>query len=451
MVAGPVLFLVIGLALVFIILSTSVLKIHPFLSLLLAALGVGIAVNMPVKQVVETISTGFGSLMGYIGLVVVLGTIIGVVLEKSGAAHRIADLVLKALGPQKPALSMSVIGLVVGIPVFCDSGFIILSGINRALASRSKVAKGTLSISLASGLYTSHTLIPPTPGPIAAAGNLGAANYLGTVILVGLAISVPVVLVAYAYANWIGRKFDGSRTAALPVAAPAASQQVAAPGLLRSLAPILVPIVLISLASLVPFLPLPEAWGAALGFLGLPLVALLIGVFLCVFLLPKWDSAYVSGWVGEGILQAGPILILTGAGGAFGAVLKATPISELVSHWITTGQHTGGYILVISFLIAAILKTSQGSTTSALVITSSMLSPLMSTIGFASPLELSLLVMAIGSGSMVVSHANDSFFWVVTQFSGMPVKEAYRGFTIVTLLQGLTGLLVTLLLFYLLV
>jgi gluconate:H+ symporter, GntP family len=450
MVEGPVLFLVIGLALAFIILGTAVLKLHPFLTLLLAALGVGIAVNMPAKQVVETISSGFGSLMGYIGLVVVLGSIIGVVLEKSGAAHRIADLVLRALGPQRPALAMSLIGLVVGIPVFCDSGFIILSGINRALAARSRVSKGALTISLASGLYTSHTLIPPTPGPIAAAGNLGAANYLGTVILVGLAISVPVGLVAYAYANWIGRSATANFTEEPLPAVPAADQPVGSPSLLTALAPILVPLALISLASVVPFLALPAPWAAAINFLGLPLVALLIGVFLCAFLLPKWESTYVSGWVGEGIQQAGPILILTGAGGAFGAVLKATPVSELVSQWITAGQQTGGYILVISFLIAAILKTSQGSTTSALVITSSMLAPLMSTIGFETPLELSLLVMAIGSGAMVVSHANDSFFWVVTQFSGISVKEAYRGFTIVTLLQGLTGLLVTVALYYLL-
>lgn len=448
MIEGPLLFAIIGLALVFIIFSTSVLKLHPFLSLLLASLGVGLAVKMPVRQVVETISSGFGSLMGYIGLVVVLGSIIGVVLEKSGAAHRIADLVLKAMGSKRPALAMSVIGLIVGIPVFCDSGFIILSGINRALASRSEASKTALSVALASGLYTAHTLIPPTPGPIAAAGNLGAASHLGTVILVGLVVSVPVVLVAYAYASWLGRKRSDSFQAAQQ-APEAVAGPVHTVSLLRALAPILVPIVLISLASVVPFLSLPEAWEAAISFLGLPLVALLIGVFLCVFLLPRWESTYVTGWVGEGIQQAGPILILTGAGGAFGAVLKATPISALVSQWITSAQHTGAYVLLIGFLIAAILKTAQGSTTSALVITSSMLAPLMATVGFDSPMELSLLVITIGSGAMVVSHANDSFFWVVSQFSDMPVKDAYRGFTIVTLLQGLTGLLMTLLLFYL--
>ncbi|KAA5544020.1 GntP family permease [Adhaeribacter rhizoryzae] len=447
MVEGPLLLLIIGLAVVFIVLSTSVFKIHPFLALLLACFGVGIAVRMPLADIGTTIAAGFGSLMGSIGLVVVLGSIIGVALERSGAALRIADAVLNLVGPTKPALAMSVIGLIVGIPVFCDSGFILLSGINRALAQRSKLANGSLTIALASGLYTSHTLIPPTPGPIAAAGNLGASEHLGTVILVGLAISIPVVLVAYIYAIVAAKKLGTIPTTS--VVPEATSETESIPGLLKSLAPILVPILLISLASVTNILAISPAIAAALNFLGSPLIALLFGVGLSIFLLPHWHASAFSGWVSEGILQAGPILILTGAGGAFGALLKATPVAALVGEWLSNNAASGSFLLVISFIIAALLKTSQGSTTSALVITSSMLAPLLTTIGFDTGLELSLLVAAIGAGAMVVSHANDSYFWVITQFSGLTVKEAYQGFTIVTFLQGLTALVCVLLVYYL--
>lgn len=435
--------LIIGLAVVFIVLSTSVLKLHPFLALLLTSFGVGLAVQMPLSEIGTIIASGFGSLMGSIGLVVVLGSIIGVALERSGAALRIADAVLNLVGPTKPALAMSVIGLIVGIPVFCDSGFILLSGINRALAQRSQVANGALTIALASGLYTSHTLIPPTPGPIAAAGNLGASAHLGTVILVGLAVSIPGVFIAYIYAV-IRCKNIG----AVPpeVLTPDTDQEsIVKPGIVKAMAPILVPILLISAASVTNVVPMPAVLGTTINFLGAPLTALLIGVGLCLFLLPKWDAAFFSGWVAEGIQQAGPILILTGAGGAFGALLKATPIADLVGVWLSSNAASGSFLLIISFIIAALLKTSQGSTTSALVITSSMLAPLLTTIGFDSGLELSFLVAAIGAGAMVVSHANDSYFWVITQFSGLTVKEAYQGFTVATFLQGITALVFVLL------
>lgn len=445
MVEGPLLLLIIGLAVVFIILSTSVFKVHPFLSLLLAGIGVGVAAGMSLPKIVTTIAEGFGSLMQSIGLVVVLGSIIGVALERSGAALRIADGVLNLVGPNKPALALSVIGLVVGIPVFCDSGFILLSGINRALAQRAQVTNGALTIALASGLYTSHTLIPPTPGPIAAAGNLGATAHLGTIIVVGLLLSVPVVLVAYLYAVVVGKKLGTIPADNTPVTKASGP---GSPGLTKALAPILIPILLISLASSAKIISLPPTATTALEFFGSPLIALLLGVGLCVWLLPQRSASIFSGWVAEGILQAGPILILTGAGGAFGALLKATPVANLVGAWLSSNAASGSFALIISFIIAALLKTSQGSTTSALVITSAMLAPLLNTIGFDSALELSLLVAAIGAGAMVVSHANDSYFWVITQFSGFTLKEAYQGFTMVTLLQGLTALVFILLTYH---
>ena len=175
-------------------------------------------------------------------------------------------------------------------------------------------------------------------------------------------------------------------------------------------------------------------------------MALLIGLFLSFSLFKKWDQEHLTGWIGEGIKLAGPILIITGAGGAFGGVLEATPMADLVNGWVSGGNFSGSLFLIIAFVIAAVLKTSQGSSTNALVITSSMLAPLVTTMGFETPFEMALVVMAIGGGAMTVSHANDSYFWVVSQFSGISMKDAFSSFTLMTGLQGVVVLLMTLLL-----
>ncbi len=441
MLTGLPLLLVIFLAIAFIVVASSIWKLHPFLALLLASLGTGIAVGMPFQEIIAAINGGFGGLMGYIGLIVVIGSIIGTILEKSGAAMRIADLILKLVGKKRPALAMSLIGATVSIPVFCDSGFIILSGLNSALSQKTGVKKATLALALASGLYTTHTLVPPTPGPIAAAGNIGASGYLGVIMLVGLLVSIPTIAIAYFFAL----KKGGTIVAkALDISHGDFSKL---PSAWQSVAPVAVPILLIAMATLVNFIKMEGRVAEWLLFLGNPLMALLVGLLLSFSLFKKWDSEHLADWMGEGIKLAGPILIITGAGGAFGGVLKATPMADLVGSWVADGHFSGAAFLLIAFLIAALLKSSQGSSTNALVITSSMLAPLVGTMGFASPFELALVVMALGGGAMTVSHANDSYFWVVTQFSGIGLKDAYRGFSLLTGLQGLTVLVTTLLLY----
>jgi GntP family gluconate:H+ symporter len=165
----------------------------------------------------------------------------------------------------------------------------------------------------------------------------------------------------------------------------------------------------------------------------------------------KWDKSFLNDLMGKGITQAGTILILTGAGGAFGSLLKATPVAQMVNEWVADSQVSGVWVLVIGYLIAALLKTAQGSSTSALVITSSMLAPLLQTVGLDSPTEISLLVMAIGGGAMTVSYANDSYFWVVSQIGNFPLNEAYKSFTLLSFLQGLVVLLTSAILFVLVV
>lgn len=450
MLEGPVLIVILIGAIGFIIFATAIIKLHPFLSLLMATFGVGFIVRMPLMEIIDAVNRGFGGMMGTIGLIIIFGTIIGTVLEKSGGAITMADVVLRTLGKKRPALAMSLIGAIVSIPVFCDSAFVILAKLNRAIARQSQVPLSTMTIALASGLYATHTLVPPTPGPIAAAGNLGAANYLGTVIWIGLLTAIPVILVGYWWALRVGRTvtIEGEQANGKGSESPANARPQ--PSAFKAFTPIVLPVMLIALASIVKSL----GWNGGLAdltrFIGNPLVALFLGVLVSFRLMPKFDSEHLNGWVGAAIVQAGPILLITGTGGAFGSLLKATPMTALITGLVGNGQVSGWAFIVIAFSISAALKSSQGSSTAALVITSSLLAPFIGALGMATPVSMALVVMAIGSGAMVVSHVNDSYFWVVSQFSGLTLSDAYRSFTVVTLLQGLTGLVTTLVLYSLL-
>lgn len=447
MLEGPILIVVLIGAIGFIIFATAILKLHPFLSLLLATFGVGLIVRMPLMQIIDAINRGFGGLMASIGLIIVFGTIIGTILEKSGGAITMADVVLRTLGKKRPILAMSLIGAIVSIPVFCDSAFVILAKLNKAIARRSRVSLAAMTIALASGLYATHTLVPPTPGPIAAAGNIGAANYLGTVIWIGLITSIPVILIGYWWALRVGRSItiegedDYGEVSEGPVIARPQ------PSAFMSFTPIVLPVILIALASIVKFLEWTGDLVDLALFIGNPLVSLFLGVLVSFRLMPKMDSEHLHGWIGAAIVQAGPILLITGAGGAFGSVLKATPLTDLITGVVGSGQVSGWVFIIFAFFIAAALKSSQGSSTAALVITSSLLAPFIGVLNMATPVNMALVVMAIGSGAMVVSHVNDSYFWVVSQFSGLTLNNAYRSLTVVTLLQGLTGLVTTLILY----
>jgi len=436
-----------------IVITTTRWHLHPFLALLLAALLAGFAYGLPSAEIIKTLTQGFGSILGYIGIVIVLGTIIGGILEKSGAAITMAETVIRLLGERFPTLTLSIIGYLVSIPVFCDSGYVILNSLKNALAARMQVSVVALSVALATGLYATHTFVPPTPGPIAAAGNLGLESNLGLVILVGAVVAVITALVGSLWAARYLRADDQTLLEEAPSELLAHDESFEAlrasygplPGAWTAFAPILVPIALICLGSIAAFptQPLGSGWLAALlGFLGHPVAALLIGLGLSIPLLSREDSKplreQLHDQVVRGIADAAPILLITGAGGAFGAVLKTTPMADYLG-----AQLAGlGIGLFVPFLIAAGLKTAQGSSTVALVTTSAMIAPLLSSLELDSEMGRVLAVMAIGAGAMTVSHANDSFFWVVTQFSRMKVTTAYRAQTMATLIQGLTGMLV---------
>ncbi len=445
------LFAILLLGVLLIIIATSKFKVHPFLSLLLGTLFVGFASRMPLASIVENINTGFGGLMGGIGLVIVFGTIIGTILEKTGAALRMAEVVLRIVGPKRPQLAMSIIGYIVSIPVFCDSGFVILNSLRKSLAKRAKVAAASMSVALATGLFATHTLVPPTPGPIAAAGNIGAEGYLGTIILIGLIVAIPATIVGYFWATKVAVKIEVEDTGEELDYDEIIRSFGKMPSTFKSFLPIVLPIVLIGIGSVVSFFKMEGNMATFFTFLGQPVIALIAGMLAAFALLPKFNEETLSKWIGQALLDAAPILLITGAGGAFGTVIKNTGVADVIQGWNLGDTFSGALFLLIPFLIAAALKSAQGSSTAALVITSSLIAPLLPTVGIEGAVPLALVVMAIGAGAMTVSHVNDSFFWVITEFSGMKVKDAYKAQTMATLLQGLVTIIVTMILWLILV
>ena len=439
--AGWYLFLIIFIAIVGMVLLISKYKWHPFIVLLLAGYFVGVLGGMKVDELINTLTSGFGSILGSIGIVIIAGTIIGTILEKTGAALTMANTILNVVGKKRAPLTMSLTGYIVSIPVFCDSGFVILSPINRALAAKSGISLAVMATCLSSGLYATHCLVPPTPGPIIMAGTLNAD--LGLVILIGLLVSIAPMLAGYWYALKISSKFD------IPANPEVTLEELVEkygklPNALRSFAPILLPIVLIALKSIADFPNAPFGTGFMrdfFDFIGNPVTALIMGVGLAVTLIPKSEPKGTAfDWLSEGINSSASILAITGAGGAFGAVLKAMPIADVLSG--TLMQMNAG--LLIPFIIAALLKTAMGASTVAMIVTSAMIAPLMGQLGWTSEIAKVLALLAIGAGSMTVSHANDSYFWVVSQFSDMDTSTAYKTQTGVTLVQGITTLIVLL-------
>ena len=435
------------ISVVLIILLTAKLKLHPFIALFLVAIFYGLFAGMPLKEIVNSVNQGFGDTLGKIGLLIVLGVIIGSFLENSGGAYTMAEKVLKIIGKKRVPTAMGIIGYIVSIPVFADSGFLLLSPLNKSLSKKAKISLAGSAVALALGLTATHTLVPPTPGPIAASGILNAD--LGLVLLWGLLISSLALIVGLLFATKYASKTyidPNPETTETDIEAKLKD----APGAFKSSVPIIVPILLIILKSIVNafWKNLDGTIIDFISFIGEPVIALLIGMFLS-FLLPKKlnkEMLSTTGWVGQSLIGAASIILITGAGGIFGKVLQNSGIADVVGKTLADAHLS----IWLPFLLAAAIKTAQGSSTVSLITTASIMMPMMSTLGFSGEMEKAMVVIAIGAGSMVFSHANDSFFWVVTQLSGMDVKSGYRLFSFGTFILG-TSAAVILFIFYLIV
>ncbi|WP_408095644.1 GntP family permease [Peredibacter sp. HCB2-198] len=438
MVSGQIALIMLLIAVGIIVILTGKYKVNAFLVLTGVAIAYGLAIGLAPLEVIKLVKEGFGGTLTNIGIVIIAGTIMGLTLEKTGAALSMTRSILKLVGKERSSLAMNAAGVVVSIPVFCDSGFVIMNPLNQALAKESATSMVVMSVALATGLYATHTMVPPTPGPLAAAGALNAD--IGMVILYGMIASIPAALAAWFFATRIGNRFPA------PVPASESYQTLIdrygkLPSPYLSFLPIIGPLLLILGKSVADLPSQPFGVGgfaSVVQFIGEPVVALIIGMFLSFTLLQtkkEWSEA-LSTWTNEGIKDAALILVITGAGGSLGKILSVSPLKDYVSTVLADPKL--GLGLFLPFMISAALKTAQGSSTVAIITTSTIMAPLMATLG----LHPALTVVVIGAGAMVVSHANDSYFWVVSQFSNLDVGTAYRVFTTATFVEGTVAFLV---------
>ncbi|MBX2892109.1 MAG: GntP family permease [Saprospiraceae bacterium] len=417
-----------------IILLSARFRFNVFFALLFVAAATGVAAGLDAENVVGALKTGIGSTVEKIGLLIILGITLGVLLEKSGAMDSLACAVLRRTGQRKAPLALSIVGYLVGLPIFCDSGFVVLSGLLRSLSERSPGQRLWMVIALSSSLYAVHCLVPPHPGITAAAGILRAD--LGLVMLLGGLVALPVAAAGYFLGKWLSRwptvSFEDIAVAPPPHAARLRP--------VLAMPPILVPIMLIGLKSMLSLSPdYGEAivWWPLLQMVGDPVVALFIGILFCIPLLRKMPRADWAPLLDTALAKSGNILLLTAAGGAFGEVIKALNIGEVFGQALATS----GLGLLVPFLLAAVLKTAQGSSTIAVISAAGILAPFLPALGCESDAARSLVLLAMGAGSMVVSHTNDSYFWVVSKFGELDEMRALKTYTLTTAVMGATGLL----------
>ena len=413
-----------------VILLTSKWKLNAFVSLFLVSLFLAIAV-MPGKDVVAIMKEAFGSTMASVGFLIILGAIIAIVLDKTGAAITMARFILSKTGEQKAAIALGITGFIAGMSIFCDSGFIILSGLAKSFSAKTKTQMPFIAAVLGCGLYSVHCLIPTHPGALAASGILGVN--IGNLVVAGVLFAIPGFVVSY---FWIKRITRGKNY--LPAAEeeyPGLKHEFKNPSVLLSFLPVIIPLVLIATASLMHII-LPDSPGKFLKlifFIGQPVIALLIGVAFSLLLLRKRNVATLNAVFETAIEKAGPILIVTAAGGMFGSIIKETGVGTSAGFALSTT----GLGLIIPFAIASILKTAQGSSTVAIITAASIVAPMLPMLGLANNSGKLFTMLAMGAGSMMISHANDSYFWVITRFSNMPANITLRVFSSATAVMGI--------------
>ena len=431
------------LAIVVMIVAISKYKIHPFLSIMSVSLVLALIAGIPLGDIAGVIGAGFSGTFSSIGIVIILGALIGTVLEKTGAALKLADMVVKLVGQKNPELAIELMGWVVSIPVFCDSGFVILDPIRRAMVRRTRTSSVAMTVALSAGLYISHVFIPPTPGPIAAASTLGIGDNLLLVMGMGVLASILPLIAGLLFAKYIGKSVKSAdETGDSAETAKTYEELVASfgklPGGFDALAPIIVPIVLMALGSIASMAGWTGVAFDLFNFLGKPIIALAVGtIFAVIQLAATKKLGEFYDLTNDTLKVTGPILFVTAAGGVLGKVIATSDMVNFITEHATVLGSVG---IFFPFLLAAILKSAQGSSTVAITTTAGIVAPLLGAIGMSTPAEIALVVMAIGAGAMTVSHANDSYFWVVTNFGQMTPEQGYKTQTMLTLVLGLASM-----------
>jgi GntP family gluconate:H+ symporter len=425
-----IVFLLAGIA--SIILLTVKFRVHPFFALIIACFVTGLGVQIPFTEILTLIKNGFGDVMSKLALIIVLGTTIGVLLEKNGSTQVMAASILKLVGQKRSSLALSFTGFIVGLPIFCDSGYIVLNGINKSLIKKTGIAAATMSISLASGLYAVHCLLPPHPGATAAAGTIGVD--FGKLILYGIVIAIPAMLIGHWWAVYAGKKSANE----IKHEEQIGNEDLSKPKIIPAFLPVIIPILLMSLKS---FVVLEKNKNGILAdffsIIGDPAIALAIGVTLAM-LNGKNSKHSLSLHLSSAVEKAGGILVIIGAGGAFGAVLAATNIGKHFSETLDLKMMG----IWFPFLLTALIKTAQGSSTVAIITASSIVLPLLAPLGLDSENGKMLAVLAMGAGSMMISHSNDAYFWVISKFSDIDVRTMLRVHSVASILMGLITMIV---------
>jgi gluconate:H+ symporter, GntP family len=412
------------------ILAISKYKLNTFIALFLVSISLGIGSGFESTALIAAIKAGFGHTMEKIGLLIIFGILLGELLNKSQATHFLANYILEKVGPKKILVAVVLIGFIVGLPIFCDSGFIILSGILFSL--RPKAQRTPLMLALAGSLYAVHCLVPPHPGILAAAGkldlNIGISMLMGT----GIAM-VPTVLV-YFYA----KKQDS-----LLYTFEAINEQdikfKPSLNLFKAMLPIFLPILLMAIKAIYIIFN-KDAQGfmnSSIVLVGEPFVALFLACILAFMLIETKNMKAVSELTEESFKKAGPILAIVAAGGIFGEIVKLNIESQNIAQYIS--GNLGSAWIWIPFLVAVFFKTAQGSSTVAIISSTGVLMPLMGSLGIDSEIEKQLFLMSMGAGSMLVSHANDAYFWVVSNFSETEQDLVLKKYSPMTVLMGLSS------------
>ncbi|WP_406332575.1 GntP family permease [Streptomyces sp. NBC_00203] len=454
--AGLLTVAALGIALLLVLIIKA--RLQPFVALLAVSIAVGLAAGLPVTELfgtvqrstaVSVIETGMGGILGHVAIIIGLGTMLGAILEVSGGAEVLASRLLNLFGEKRAPLAMGLTGLIFGIPVFFDVGIFVLAPIVYAAAKRSGKSILLYCLPLLAGLSMTHAFLPPHPGPVAAAGLLHVQ--LGWVILMGIVCGIPAVLAAWVYAAWVGKRIfvavpqDMVEAAAEAKLAVINEQREAGveprekPVPLGTVLGIIgTPLVLILAATFSSIALDPSTGRSVIEFFGSPFVALTIALLLAYYLLGirrGWSRKSLETVSTSSLKPVGNILLVVGAGGIFGAVLKASGVAQALSD---TFNDVGLPVIVLSYLISVVLRVAQGSATVAIVTTAGIVAPLLAE-GHHSQAFVALVIMAISAGSIFASHVNDGGFWMVAKYFGISERDTLKTWTVLETVLSVVG------------